>query len=515
MPLGAQIPLPEGAEIRDGAGLLEERMENEISEDFDAKEEDICGLIKKLSKGDGDMNALKEKAREVLSKEWRYEIQRRPANDFANSYELKISSAKVERELDFDDIESIVNALQEHLERLCEARYATQEKLMKICNERRKEADDLEERINGELEEAFIAEDLRIYNIVEEIQNNINSEDPDEVEALIRKAQLALLKNQRYTLSREGPQGNCALVVTEEASLESIDFEERKPIITTPSLTERREISLSFAFFSEDEVEVLRDARPHHALNVGVELWEKDSECAPKAYTVELAVLDCDGTVRFRGAIIPGTKYCLRVRILHQGMSTQWSNEDEFTTPEFKRRVWKECPDDVHEKRKYSVDVRDPRIATFIGRHNYGTIIGNTPLPLNKVTSWSIKILKSRWNNGHNIYIGVAPSDINQNEGNNYDECGWYIHCGDSTLWSGPPHNYSYPGKDYGPRKEWGQYVHTGDSVDVVMDTTKGELSFVVDGVNLGVAYEGIPLDRPLVPCAILYYNGDSVELNP
>ena len=224
MPLGAQIPLPEGAEIRDGAGLLEERMENEISEDFDAKEEDICGLIKKLSKGDGDMNALKEKAREVLSKEWRYEIQHRSANDFANSYELKISSAKVERELDFDDIGAIVNAFQEHQERLHEAAYAAQERLIEICNERREEADELEERINGELEEAFIAEDLRIQSVVKEIKNNIDSEDPDEVSELIRKVHLALLKKQRYTLSREGPQGNCALVVTKEASLESIDF---------------------------------------------------------------------------------------------------------------------------------------------------------------------------------------------------------------------------------------------------------------------------------------------------
>ena len=61
--------------------------------------------------------------------------------------------------------------------------------------------------------------------------------------------------------------------------------------------------------------------------------------------------------------------------------------------------------------------------------------------------------------------------------------------------------------------KEKGQYVHTGDSVGVVMDTAKGELSFVLNGVNLGVAYEGISLDKPLVPCVILYWQGDSVEL--
>ena len=45
------------------------------------------------------------------------------------------------------------------------------------------------------------------------------------------------------------------------------------------------------------------------------------------------------------------------------------------------------------------------------------------------------------------------------------------------------------------------------------MDTAKGELSFVLNGVNLGVAYEEIPLDKPLVPCVVLEEQGDSVEL--
>ena len=45
------------------------------------------------------------------------------------------------------------------------------------------------------------------------------------------------------------------------------------------------------------------------------------------------------------------------------------------------------------------------------------------------------------------------------------------------------------------------------------MDTTKGELSFVLKGVNYGVAFNGIPLNKPLVPCVVLEYPGDSVEL--
>ena len=49
-----------------------------------------------------------------------------------------------------------------------------------------------------------------------------------------------------------------------------------------------------------------------------------------------------------------------------------------------------------------------------------------------------------------------------------------------------------------------GGYIHTGDSVGVVMDTTKGELSFILNSVNLGVAFDGTPLDKYLVPCVLL-----------
>ena len=60
--------------------------------------------------------------------------------------------------------------------------------------------------------------------------------------------------------------------------------------------------------------------------------------------------------------------------------------------------------------------------------------IGNVALPVNAMTSWSIKILESKYNDGHGIYVGVATFDIDQNEKNNYNKCGWYFHCYDSTL---------------------------------------------------------------------------------
>ena len=152
--------------------------------------------------------------------------------------------------------------------------------------------------------------------------------------------------------------------------------------------------------------------------------------------------------------LCPETAYTVRVRTETEtsGNEGGWSEEAEFTTPKFSECcVWKKCPYNVDVYVMYSVDEMNPRTATKIN-YETCTIIGNTALPQNKVTSWSIKILKSKNNDGSDIFIGVAPSDINQNENCNYWKCGWYFRCYDSKLYSGPPHNYN-GWKEYGPRK--------------------------------------------------------------
>ena len=205
-------------------------------------------------------------------------------------------------------------------------------------------------------------------------------------------------------------------------------------------------------------------------------------------------------------------EHSFRVHAICENKVSEWSDVVKGITQKesFEASGWKECPDYVNIKMKYSIDEKSPRTATKTN-NCWCTIIGNTPLPQNNKTLWSIKVLKSRNNNGNDILIGVSPSDIKQNESRNFKKCGWYLNCFDSALRSGPPHNYRY--KEYGPRKENGKYVHTGDNVGVVMDTTKGELSFVVNGMNLGVAFDGIPLDKPLVPCVLICDEGDSVAL--
>ena len=213
--------------------------------------------------------------------------------------------------------------------------------------------------------------------------------------------------------------------------------------------------------------------------------------------------------------LLPETEHTFRVRAVRGNSVSEWSDVVKGITEKkpFEGSLWKRCPDNVYENRKYSVDEENPRIATNING-GWCTIIGNTPLPLNKVTWWNIKILESYSNNGYDIYIGVAPSDIDQNTDKPYFHYGWYFYCFSSTLISGYPGKYR--GEEYGPRKRNGYYVNIGDNVGVVMDTTKGKngkLSFVLNRVDLGVAYERIPLNKPLVPCVILNYQGDSVEL--
>ena len=497
------------SKITKDADSLEEKISGEISKDFNSKEERIFGLIEKLNEGEGDMKVLIKKAKDELTKEWKYEIQHyESARTFVDSYRLKVSSVKVEKELNFDSTEAIVNALQEHLEKIQRSKDAAEEKLGEICNQRRKEGEELEERVNGKLEEVFKAEDAGIQNVVKVVKERVNSEDPDEVKDLKRNAKLTLLKNQKYSL-KGNSFGSYDLKVEKGASLEFIDFEERKPTDLVSSFTEKGELSLSFTFFNEDEEEVLKDV--DSPFEVDVNTWEKGNEEDTSRTLTKEFTLGSDEPIFFMSPFTASTTYYLKMRIVHQEVNTQWSDDVEFTTPEFKCCAWKECPGDVYERIKYSVDEKNPRIATKVSNslREYPTIIGNTPLPLNKVTSWSIKVLKTSWN-GEGIYIGVAPSDIDQKENENWGKCGWYFYCYTSVLRSGPPHNFW---KDYCPRRGNGQYVHTGDSVGVVMDTEKGELSFVLNGVNLGVAYEGIPLDKPLVPCVLLLNQGDSVEL--
>lgn len=178
--------------------------------------------------------------------------------------------------------------------------------------------------------------------------------------------------------------------------------------------------------------------------------------------------------------------------------------------------AWKKCPENAKENQSYIISPNNPRIAVRSPKYNpftntYSTVIGSIPLSCTKPLAWNIKIIESLRNNGNLIFVGIAPYDIDQTSNENMTSCGWYLECRTIKLCSGPPHNYV--NESYGTRKRDKKCIQTGDSVDIVVNPN-AVITFIVNGDNYGAAYSGIPLDKPLVPCAILGYAGDSVELS-
>ena len=76
---------------------------------------------------------------------------------------------------------------------------------------------------------------------------------------------------------------------------------------------------------------------------------------------------------------------------------------------------WKDCPSDTILYCKYDVGEENPMIAT---------IIGNSLIPPSKVSSWGVKVMVSKDNNGYGIYIGVTPANIDQDNDDTMNKCG-------------------------------------------------------------------------------------------
>lgn len=216
------------------------------------------------------------------------------------------------------------------------------------------------------------------------------------------------------------------------------------------------------------------------------------------------------------GRLLPDTEYAFRVRAGWDKRWGEWSAPVVVHTlqaPAFAGSAWKECsPAAVPDEHKRYALREGASVATNVGG-GWCTIVGNAPLVVGVVGAWTVRIVRTFFY-GDGVYVGAAPIDVDQNAGHeNFKFCGWYYECYYSKLHSGPPHSYS--GKEYGPRSKNGNYVRTGDTVAVRLDlrAETPALSFVVAGRDLGTAFEGIPLDRPLVPAVILGKEGDTVKI--
>lgn len=157
--------------------------------------------------------------------------------------------------------------------------------------------------------------------------------------------------------------------------------------------------------------------------------------------------------------------------------------------------------------RNYSLENGGKRVV-FSGSAR-AIALGETVLERGDVYEWSFKVEKAISIGGGELCLGVAPQDTSSGD-TDPDTCGgWFFGCFFANLRG---KNRS-GGKKYGSGKPDGGYVKEGDEVGIVVDMIKGEISFVLGGENLGVAFKGIPLDKPLVPAVLSCSNDNSVEL--
>ena len=383
--------------------------------------------------------------------------------------------------------------------------------------------DDLENGVRRELENVFREEDDRIQDAIVNVREQLGKKKEEEEEGeggesgawvrdslkAVEAAELGLLVRQTYALEckdLKDPSELCSLKVHYEVAPESVQL--RPP---RPAVVEGAYVALALDSVTPEEREVLKAHEICDPFSYKVAFSKRGSGVwAEREYRSSRSAF-------YLGGFFPEaeSEYEIKAKTVLNGEESEWSEVVLLAVPPLSKSCfWKKCPKEAERWKRYVVDKSDPRIVTKVDARGYGVstvVVGSVSLPLGKASSWGVRLLSSGGGSGVGIYVGVAPSDIDLNNCRSYDQCGWYFYCYGSKLWSGPPHNYK--DKEYGPRKIYGEYVHIGGIVDLVMDTAKGDLSFIVDGVNLGVAYEEIPLDKPLVPCVLLLFEGDSVEL--
>ena len=169
-----------------------------------------------------------------------------------------------------------------------------------------------------------------------------------------------------------------------------------------------------------------------------------------------------------------------------------------ISSKEFKFKL---CPNNIKEEKKYLLSGPKNTIVTKNGTdQNWTYVICDYKLDISKEYKWKIKILKTKYKN---ILVGVAPFDFDINL-STHRGCGHYLHCYDSTLYSGPPFNYS---------NKYSNLNQVEKELIVVINLNKKTLKFIINNEDKGESYTDIPLDKPLVPIIGLYNKNDCVEI--
>lgn len=417
-----------------------------------------------------------------------------------------------------DRIKTVMMALEERLEILDNNRKEVQEA---VETEYQRELDELNERkskFTDELMEAYNAEDGRLQEQLSRVRTALHSYSQNsspgnatEIDNALESASAALLMKQTYHVDL--PEMKLKPTNTFVPST-STGGSRNITVACNNGFRDGGVLDLDLKVpFAPQEKDVLSNSKIYDTIKYRIVISSEDG-----SYDVYQTLLDeTEACTIIPSFLVPETSYSLKARAecgsLWYG---EWSNPVPLRTPKMSKLFsWQKCTEGpVLFKRMYEILPETPCVAKKINRYGDSTVIGNTVLPAVGKASWSIKLRAL----GHGytadgIYIGIAPYNINQNKDNNDRSCGWYLRCFDMSLFSGPPHSYKeiryYKGTERPP------FLAIGDKVDVLFDAGFGDLATLAfkykDTLDMP-AYENIPIDKPLVPVVLLYWNGDCVE---
>ncbi len=114
-----------------------------------------------------------------------------------------------------------------------------------------------------------------------------------------------------------------------------------------------------------------------------------------------------------------------------------------------------------------------------------------------RCTKYSIRLIR----NCTYLLVGMAPKPLFEREGNNFKTCGWYMYCAEGTL-------YSQDGE--GNNTYIVDQACNANGTVIGVQLENGELSFSLNGVDMGVAFRGLPVD--VFPAFDMYDNGCEFE---
>jgi len=108
-------------------------------------------------------------------------------------------------------------------------------------------------------------------------------------------------------------------------------------------------------------------------------------------------------------------------------------------------------------------------------------------------------------NAGHNgnSKVGMASRNEFQPHLENKNRSGWYLYLKDGSVRSHQDER----------NRSYADPISDGSVIEVLYEKEKGQISFVIDGVNKGIAFSGIPSSPCLYPALDLLWDDSSFEL--